>query len=68
MKTTKGKLSFSIDIIGFIASIIMIIVTLVNFRTWLHPLTFFTVGLIFFINIVKTLKGKGRNSNLNFDS
>ncbi|PFB13699.1 hypothetical protein [Bacillus cereus] len=63
MKTTKGKLSFSIDIVGFIASIIMIIVTLVNFRTWLYPLTFFTVGLTFFINIVKTLKGKGRNLN-----
>ncbi|MED2800736.1 hypothetical protein P4244_24915 [Bacillus thuringiensis] len=63
MKTTKGKLSFSIDIIGFIASIIMIIVTLVNFRTWLHPLTFFIVGLTFFINIVNTLKGKERNSN-----
>jgi hypothetical protein len=63
MKTTKGKLSFSIDIIGFIACIIMIIVTLVNFRTWLHPFTFFTVGLIFFINIVKTLKRKRNNSN-----
>ncbi|OUB80555.1 hypothetical protein BK744_01865 [Bacillus thuringiensis serovar zhaodongensis] len=63
MKTTKGKLSFSIDIIGFIASIIMIIVTLVNFRSWLHPLTFFTVGLIFFINIVRALKKKQDNSN-----
>lgn len=41
MKTTKEKLFFSIDIIGFIASIIMIIVTLVNFRTWLYPLIFF---------------------------
>ncbi|RAN66787.1 hypothetical protein B5P40_28960 [Bacillus sp. SRB_8] len=63
MKTKKGKLSFSIDIIGFIACLIMLIVTLVNFRTWFHPFSFFICGLIFFINIVKTLKGKRNNSN-----
>ncbi|PQZ48743.1 hypothetical protein CQZ94_27295 [Bacillus sp. MYb209] len=63
MKTIKGKLFFSIDIIGCILCIIMLIISLVDFRTWLHPFLFFTFGLIFLINIVNTLKGKGRNSN-----
>ncbi|PGP95833.1 hypothetical protein COA10_25165 [Bacillus cereus] len=65
MKTIKGKLSFSIDIIGCILCIIMLIISLVNFRTWVHPFLFLVCGLIFLINIVNTLKGKGRNSNEN---
>ncbi|BAR87251.1 uncharacterized protein KNN_06517 (plasmid) [Bacillus thuringiensis serovar tolworthi] len=63
MKKIKGKLSFSIDIIGCIFCIIMLIISLVNFRTWVHPFLFFICGLIFFINIVNTRKGKVRNSN-----
>ncbi len=63
MKTIKGKLSFSIDIIGCILCIIMLIISLVDFRTWLHPFLFFNFGLIFLINIVNTLKEKGLNSN-----
>ncbi|AXR16966.1 hypothetical protein B1R38_06150 [Bacillus cereus] len=63
MKTIKGKLSFSIDIIGCILCIIMLIISLVNFRTWVPPFLFFICGLIFFINIINTSKGKGRNSN-----
>ncbi|QWG75792.1 hypothetical protein EXW50_27945 (plasmid) [Bacillus mycoides] len=63
MKTIKGKLSFSIDIIGCILCIIMLIISLVNFRTWVPPFLFLICGLIFFINIVNTRKGKGRNSN-----
>ncbi|OTZ15257.1 hypothetical protein CN361_25420 [Bacillus cereus] len=63
MKKIKGKLSFSIDIIGCILCIIMLIISLVNFRTWVHPFLFFICGLIFFINIVNTRKGKVRNSN-----
>ncbi|RFB44571.1 hypothetical protein DZB83_18840 [Bacillus sp. dmp10] len=59
MKTIKGKLFFSIDIIGCILCIII----LVSFRTWIHPLLFLIFGLIFLINIVNTLKGNGRNSN-----
>ncbi|RWR54265.1 hypothetical protein DYR28_28120 [Bacillus cereus] len=63
MKTIKGKLFFSIDIIGCILCIIMFIISLVNFRTWVHPFLFLILGLIFFINIVNTRKRKGRNSN-----
>ncbi|PFJ86266.1 hypothetical protein COK20_17705 [Bacillus cereus] len=63
MKTIKGKLSFSIDIIGCILCIIMFIISLVNFRTWVHPFLFLIFGLIFFINIVNTRKRKGHNSN-----
>ncbi|EOO44297.1 hypothetical protein ICM_05864 [Bacillus cereus BAG1X2-3] len=40
MKTIKGKLFFVIDIIGCILCIIMLIITLVNFRTWVHPFYF----------------------------
>ncbi|OOZ83530.1 hypothetical protein BHL35_00625 [Bacillus cereus] len=63
MKAIKGKLSFSIDIIGCILCIIMLIISLVNFRTWVHPCLFLVCGLIFFINIVNNLKGKRRNLN-----
>ncbi|TXR78285.1 hypothetical protein DN396_19615 [Bacillus sp. BF9-10] len=63
MKTIKGKLSFSIDSIGCIICIIMLIISLGNFRTWVHPFLFLVCGLIFFINIVNTRKGKGCNSN-----
>ncbi|PEQ30033.1 hypothetical protein COA20_05285 [Bacillus thuringiensis] len=59
----KGKLSFSIDIIGCILCIIMLIISLVNFRTWVHPFLFLIFGLTFFINIVNTRKRKGRNTN-----
>ncbi|PFI53347.1 hypothetical protein COI76_15800 [Bacillus cereus] len=59
MKIIKGKLFFSIDIIGCILCIII----LVSFRTWIHPLLFLIFGLIFLINIVYTLKGNGPNSN-----
>ncbi|KMP94747.1 hypothetical protein CN939_30190 [Bacillus thuringiensis] len=63
MKTIKGKLFFVIDIIGCILCIIMLIITLVNFRTWVHPCLFLVCGLIFLINIVNNLKGKRRNLN-----
>ncbi|PEZ26740.1 hypothetical protein COC66_21780 [Bacillus cereus] len=63
MKKIKGKLSFSIDIIGCILCIIMLIISLVNFRTWVHPFLFLIFGLTFFINIVNTRKRKGRNTN-----
>ncbi|PEM23277.1 hypothetical protein CN617_28400 [Bacillus wiedmannii] len=63
MKTIKGNLSFSIDIIGCILCIIMLIISLVNFRTGVHPFLFLACGLIFLINIVNTFKRKGRNSN-----
>ncbi|PHD55753.1 hypothetical protein COF61_27825 [Bacillus toyonensis] len=63
MKTIKRKLLFSIDIIGFIACLIMLIITFVDFRTWLHPILFFMFGLSFFISIVNTLKRKRKNSN-----
>lgn len=53
MKTIKNKLFFSIDTIGAMICII----SLVNFRTWIHPFLFCTFGLIFLLNVVNTLKG-----------
>ncbi|PES11109.1 hypothetical protein COK15_25810 [Bacillus cereus] len=50
MKTIKGKLFLSIDIIGCILCIIMLIISLVNFRTWVHP---FFIFIRQYINIYK---------------
>ncbi|OTY03966.1 hypothetical protein BK731_17540 [Bacillus thuringiensis serovar muju] len=63
MKTIKGKLFLSIDIIGCILCIIMFIISFVNFRTWVHSFLFLVCGLIFLINIVNIFKGKRRNLN-----
>ncbi|PEO62756.1 hypothetical protein COI41_14145 [Bacillus toyonensis] len=57
MKTIKNKLFFSIDTIGAMICIIMLIISLVNFRTWIHPFLFCIFGLIFLLNVVNTLRG-----------